>query len=407
MTMYQAGLRQVAGRDAPEIADLGQMLGHIGREHGASRADLARLTGRSRSTVTQRVETLLELGLVTEAGFAPSGGGRKGQLLRLNAGLGVIQTADLGATQARLAVSDFAGTELEARTEDLMIDQAPAQVLGRVDELLGGLLTRTGRDARDVLITVVGLPAPVEFSTGTAVKPPLMPGWDGYSVPDYFAGRQYPLGTVVDNDVNLMALGEHTRNQAYSSLDNLLFIKIGTGIGCGIIVDRQLYRGANGAAGDIGHIRVPGADDLCRCGNLGCLEAVASGHALAQRLAPARPGTTTARDVVALAAAGDSQARQYIRVAGQHIGEVLAALVSFANPSAIVLGGTLAHSDQALLAGIRSGIYDRALPLATRALPIETSKLEDRAGTEGAIALAQQRALSAGGITALLRHRAR
>lgn len=390
-------------RDAHEIADLGQMLRHIGREQGTSRADLARLTGRSRSTVTQRAETLHELGLVTEAGYAPSGGGRKGQLLRLNAGLGLVMTADLGATQARLAVSDFAGTELAARTEDLIIDEDPGRVLGRAEELLAGLLSVAGHEAREVLMIVVGLPAPVEFSTGTAVKPPLMRGWDGYSVPDYFADRRYPLGTVVDNDVNLMALGEHAKNEAYSGLDNLLFIKIGTGIGCGIIVDRKLYRGANGAAGDIGHIRVPGSDELCRCGNLGCLEAIASGHALAQRLARARPGTRTARDVVALVAAGDPQARQYIRAAGQHIGEVLAAMVSFANPSAIVLGGTLAHSDEALLAGIRSGIYDRALPLATRSLPIETSKLKNRAGTEGAIALAQQRALSAEGIAALLR----
>ncbi|HEY2576283.1 MAG TPA: ROK family protein [Streptosporangiaceae bacterium] len=200
-----------------------------------------------------------------------------------------------------------------------------------------------------------------------------------------------------------MALGEH--HKVYPALDHLLFVKIGTGIGCGIILGGQLHRGANGAAGDIGHIRVPDSDALCRCGNLGCLEAVAGGHALAQRLAGKGLGTKIARGVAELVANGNPLARQEIRVAAQHIGGVLATLVSFANPSAIVIGGALAPPDEALLAGIRSGIYDRALPLATRSLPIEASKLGERAGTEGAIALAQRSALSAEGVAALLRAR--
>jgi predicted NBD/HSP70 family sugar kinase len=353
--------------------------------------------------VTQRAETLLEADLIVEAGLAPSGGGRQGQLLRLNPALGLILSADFGATQASLAVSDITGTELAFTTEDLVIDQEPSKVLGWANDLLTGLLIQTGHGARDALMIVVGVPGPVEFSTGTVVKPPLMPRWDGYSVRDYFAGR-FPLGALVDNDVNLMALGEH--RTVYPHLDDLLFVKVGTGIGCGIIIRGKVYRGAQGAAGDVGHIQVPGCDALCQCGNLGCLEAMAGGHALAQRLAATRPGTKTARDVAALAAHGDSHARQEIRLAAQHIGAVLATLVSFVNPSAIVIGGSLADSDEAFLAGIRSGIYNRALPLATRSLPIETSKLEDhRVGTAGAITLAQQHALSPQGVAALLRAR--
>jgi predicted NBD/HSP70 family sugar kinase len=391
---------KVTLRDALELTDLSDILKRLAAGPGASRAELARLTGRSRSSVTQRAETLLETGLVVEAGLAPSSGGRKGHLLRIDPALGLILSADLGATQARLAVSDFTGTELATATEDLVIDQEPDQVLGRASDLLADLLTQAGHKEQEALMLVVGIPGPVEFGTGTVVKPPLMPRWDGYSVRGYFAGR-YPLGTLVDNDVNLMALGEHRK--VHPSLDHLLFVKVGTGIGCGIVINGQVYRGADGAAGDIGHIRIPHGDALCQCGNLGCLEAMAGGHALAQRLAASRPDTRTARDVAALAATGDPHARQEIRQAAQHIGGVLAALVSFSNPSAIILGGSLAQSDEALLAGIRSGIYDRALPLATRSLPIETSKLKDRAGTEGAIALAQQHALSAEGITALLR----
>lgn len=403
--MPQSDYRQTPGprRDSQELTDLSDILRHIAQGAGASRAELARLTGRSRSTVTQRAETLLEADLIIEAGLAPSDGGRQGQLLRLNPALGLILSVDLGATQARLAVRDITGAELAATTEDLVIDQEPGQVLGWASDLLAGLLTQTGHEERDVLMNVVGVPGPVEFSTGTVVKPPLMPRWDGYSVRDYFAGH-FPLGTLVDNDVNLMAVGEHRK--VYPHLHHLLFVKVGTGIGCGIIIKGKVYRGAQGAAGDIGHIRVPDGDALCQCGNLGCLEAMASGRALAQRLAATRPGTKTARDVATLAANGDPHARHEIRLAAQHIGAVLATLVSFANPSAIVIGGSLADSDEAFLAGIRSGIYNRALPLATRSLPIETSKLEDHlVGTEGAIALAQQHALSPQGIAALLRAR--
>jgi predicted NBD/HSP70 family sugar kinase len=204
----------------------------------------------------------------------------------------------------------------------------------------------------------------------------------------------------VDNDVNLMALGEH---RARPGLEHLLFVKIGTGIGCGIIVSGQLHRGADGAAGDIGHIRVPGCEAPCRCGNIGCLEAVAGGHALASSLTAKGTPAATARDVASLAAHGDTLARQTVRAAAQHIGEVLAAIVSFANPSAIVIGGSLARLDEVLLSGIRSGIYSRALPLAQRSLRVETSILGERAGTAGAIALAQDHLLSREGLENLLR----
>ena len=200
-----------------------------------------------------------------------------------------------------------------------------------------------------------------------------------------------------------MALGEH--RATYPDLKHMLFIKVGSGIGCGIIVSGQLHRGADGAAGDLGHIRVPGCDTPCRCGNTGCLEAVAGGQALANQLAAKGVTAATARDVARLAAEGDTQARQAVRAAAQHIGEVLAAIVSFANPSAIVVGGSLAQLDDVLLSGIRSGIYGRALPLAQRSLRIKTSTLNERAGTVGAIALAQEHVLSEKGLPNLFRIR--
>ncbi|MBV9382372.1 MAG: ROK family transcriptional regulator [Streptosporangiaceae bacterium] len=381
---------------------LSPLLQRIAQGSATTRAELARVTRLSRSSVSQRVDALLDNGLVIEEGTAPSSGGRPALRLRINAEAALILVADLGATRARFAVSDLAGAELGSSDQGQDIDQEPAKVLAWADGQLRMLLDRAGRQPADVRAIVVGLPAPVQFATGTAIKPPLMPRWDGYRVPGYFAER-YAAVTLVDNDVNLMALGEH--RATYPGLEHLLFIKAGTGIGCGIIVSGHLHRGADGAAGDVGHIHVPGCDAPCRCGNTGCLEAVAGGQAMASHLTAKGLAAATARDVASLATRGDTLARQEVRAAAQHIGEVLAAIVSFANPSAIVVGGSLAQLDDVLLSGIRAGIHARALPLAQRSLRIETSTLGERAGTVGAIALAQDRLLSEEGLDHLLRIR--
>jgi predicted NBD/HSP70 family sugar kinase len=246
----------------------------------------------------------------------------------------------------------------------------------------------------------IGLPAPVEFATGTVVQPPIMPGWDGLVIPSLFADC-FDAPVVVDNDVNVMALGEYT-GRGLGAAD-LLFIKVSTGIGCGIISGGRLHRGADGAAGDMGHVRIAEAADApCTCGNTGCLEAVASGAAVARSLARDGLDTRTARDVVELAKAGDPRAVRSVRVAGERIGQVAAVLVSFYNPSLIVVGGSLSELRDDLLAGIRGAIYHRALPLATRRLTIETTRLGSHAGVLGASVLAAQHALSLPGMARLL-----
>jgi len=270
------------------------LLRHIAEGSATTRAHLARVTGLSRSSVSQRVDVLLGKGLIVEDGTTASGGGRPALRLRINPKAGLILVADLGATQARFAVSDLAGAELASTVQELEIDQEPQQVLARTDRNFRALLDTADRPALDVRAIVVGLPGPVETETGTAVKPPLMPRWHGYAVPSYFA-ECYAADTLVDNDVNLMALGEH--RAVYPNLKHLLFIKVGTGIGCGIIVSGALHRGADGAAGDLGHIRVPGCDAPCRCGNTGCLEAVAGGQALADHLTAKGLAAAPAREV--------------------------------------------------------------------------------------------------------------
>ena len=248
------------------------------------------------------------------------------------------------------------------------------------------------------------MPGPVSFRDGVPVSPPIMPGWDRYPVRDLLA-REHGCPVVVDNDVNIMAIGERHGGVAHS-VDNLLFLKVGTGIGCGIYLGGKVYRGTDGCAGDIGHIQLDGHGQVCACGNVGCLEAVFSGAALARdALAVARSGASpalaerlaarggvNARDVADGAAEGDVACIRLSREGGRRVGGVLAALVSFANPSMIVIGGGLAQLGHVLLAEIRSVVYRRSLPLATGNLPVVLSELSGRAGVTGAAVLASDAA---------------
>ncbi|MFD0776451.1 ROK family transcriptional regulator, partial [Streptomonospora algeriensis] len=249
----------------------GDILGLISRGDADTRAELARLTGMARSTVAQRVDTLIAHGIVEERESGASTGGRPPRVLRLNTDDNCVLAVDLGATHCRVALMDIGGALLADREAPLHITEGPERVLRHIDERMHELLAAAERPLRTLKAIGIGVPGPVEFATGRPVNPPIMPGWHEYPVPEYFTSR-YPLEVLVDNDVNALALGE-TRHGA-TGADNLLFVKVGTGIGCGIIAGGRLHRGAQGSAGEIGHIRVPGADAAqCRCGNTGCLEA--------------------------------------------------------------------------------------------------------------------------------------
>ena len=285
-----------AAQSSPTSA--GALLRLIREEVAVTRADLARVTGLARSTVAQRVDALLEQGLVYEAGGSASTGGRPPTVLAFNRDAGVVLVADLGATHARVAVSDLAGTPLAERASDLDIALGPEHALSWTAERFTELLDDVGRSRDDVRGIGIGVPGPVEFDSGRPVNPPIMPGWDDFPIPDWFEGR-YSAPVLVDNDVNIMARGEHRMH--WPETEHLLLIKVGTGIGCGIVADGHIHRGARGAAGDIGHIQATSREDvICRCGNIGCLEAIAGGQALAQRLAEMGEDASHSRDVVRL-----------------------------------------------------------------------------------------------------------
>jgi len=378
----------------PAPADLGAgALLSLIRDHGAmTRGDLVRRTGLARSTVGQRVDALLAHELVRESAGGVSTGGRPPAVLAFNHDAGVVLAADLGATHARLAVCDLAGTPLAELAGDQDIAAGPHAVLGWVHARFLELLREAGRAAEEVRGIGVGVPGPVEFSTGEPVNPPIMPGWNGFSVRSWFRER-FPVPVLVDNDVNVMALGEHAMH--WRGTDHLLLVKVGTGIGCGIVSEGHIYRGAKGAAGDIGHVRLAGRHDaVCRCGNVGCLEAVAGGRALAQRLAAEGFDVVNSRDVVRLVRAGEPLAVRMVREAGRAVGDVLASCVNFFNPAAIVVGGDLAETHEHLLAGIRETIFRRSPPLATHDLRIVPSVLGDRAGVIGASLLVVEHVLA-------------
>ena len=352
------------------------------RETGpTTRAELVEVTGLSRSTLSERLEALKHSALIREGEPVRSNGGRPRTTVELNAGGGVLLVADVGATRTRLALLDLVAVPLGEVSEAITVTDGPSEVLEAVALGFERLLRAAGRRAGDIRGIGVGLPAPVSFPAGTPVHPPLMPGWHEFPVRDWFANR-YRVPAVVDNDVNVMAFGE--QQTWFDDCDQLLFVTVDAGIGCGVVARGQILRGADGAAGDIGHVRVTGASDvLCRCGNRGCLEAVAGGSAIVAQLREAGRDAADADDVVRLVLAADPLANRLVREAGRHLGEVLARCVSFFNPGAVVIGGPLMRAPQPLLAGVREVTIGRSTPLASRHLRIVPSRLGDRAGVVG------------------------
>jgi predicted NBD/HSP70 family sugar kinase len=357
-----------------------------------TRAELIELTGLARSTVAGRVDALLASGLVVPSGEAASTGGRPPARFAFNPQAKVVLAADVGATHLTVALTDLSGQIQDSITESLDIVEGPARVLGEIATFGRDLLQRSGRRGEDLAGTGVGLPGPVEHSTGRPNHPPIMPGWDDYDVVGHLVGE---LGApvLVDNDVNIMALGEYATE--YAAVDHLMFVKVATGIGAGIISGGRLHRGAQGAAGDLGHVQTPsGSNVVCRCGNTGCLEAVASAAAVAESLRAKGLDAPGSAAVVDLVRSGNVTATNAVRQAGREIGTVLAACVSLLNPSVIVIGGSLAQAGDSLLAGVREVVYGRSLPLATMELQVVVSRAGVRAGVIGAATMVIQHVLS-------------
>ena len=368
-------------RGRPTPAEMLQLI----RETGpVSRTELARLSGLALSTVSLRVDDLVSSGLIEEAGDGKSRGGRPPKLVQVRSGGGVVLAADLGSHHARLAIFDLSGQQVAGDEVPVTFSDGPDIVLNAIADRMEELVREHG--SPEIRGVGIGLPGPVEPVSGRVTSPSRMPGWHGIQASSLLAAR-FNAPIAVDNDANLLALGEYRTRWAAEGVRHLVAVKIGRGIGCGIVTSGSVYRGANGAAGDISHVRAASLDPdkarLCGCGRLGCLETLASGAALLEELAAKGMNLGSTADLVEQVHRGDPAANLAVRTAGWHLGEVLGVVVNFYNPQVLVLGGLLASADP-LIASLRSAIYERCLPMASEAVKITTTSAGPDTGLIGA-----------------------
>ncbi|MFF1542554.1 ROK family protein [Streptomyces sp. NPDC058291] len=392
----------MTGRGQGSAGDLLEMV-RTGR--ATTRGALQQATGLSRATVGQRLDRLFRAGWLREGAGGPVDsplGGRPSITLEFDDAHAVVLAADLDTRHARAAVLTLTGEILAEHGGILAVEDGPDVVLGELGGWFAELLVKSGHRADEVCGIGLAVPGPVDSETGRVVQPPIMPGWDGYDIRGRLArafgertgaaaggeteeaaggaGAQVPV--LVDNDANLMAYAE--QRTGYPDCSAFVLVKVSTGIGAGVVVDGSIFRGVDGGAGDLGHIRV-GAEALCRCGSRGCLAAVASGGAVARRLAESGVPASSGSDVRDLLAAGHPGAAALAREAGRQVGDVLATVVTLLNPGVLMIAGDLAGT--AFLTGVRELLYQRALPRSTARLDVVTSRLGERAGLVGAGAL--------------------
>ncbi|MET9404779.1 ROK family protein [Streptomyces sp. NPDC002935] len=375
-------------------ASSGELLELVRSGRATTRGALQRATGLSRATVGQRLERLFRAGWLREGAGGPVDsplGGRPSITLEFDDEHAIVLAADLDTRHGRAAVLTLTGEILAERAGLLVIDDGPEAVLDELGRWFAELLEKSGQAADAVCGIGLAVPGPVDSDTGRVVQPPIMPGWDGFDIRGRL-GRAFAehAGTgggaavpvLVDNDANLMAYGE--QRAGYPDCSAFALVKVSTGIGAGMVVGGTVYRGIDGGAGDIGHIRV-GVDALCRCGSYGCLAAVASGGAVARRLAESGVPAASGSDVRDLLTAGHPEAMALAREAGRQVGDVLATVVTLLNPGVLMIAGDLAGTP--FLTGVRELLYQRALPRSTAHLDVVTSRLGERAGLVGAGAL--------------------
>ncbi|MEU5997032.1 ROK family protein [Streptomyces sp. NPDC047197] len=385
------------GRAGGQYAGAGDLLHLVRSGRATTRGALQQVTGLSRATVGQRLDRLFRAGWLREGvGGVPGKadkagsplGGRPAVRLEFDDAHAVVLAADLETRHARTALLGLTGEILAEHAEPLAIEDGPEAVLGELGVRFAELLRKTDRAPASVCGIGLAVPGPVDSETGRVVQPPIMPGWDGYDIRGRLrrafaeqTGGPADIPVLVDNDANLMAYGE--QRASHPECSAFALVKVSTGIGAGVVVDGAVYRGIDGGAGDIGHIRVPeGAGALCKCGSYGCLAAVASGRAVARRLTEAGVPAASGADVRRLLEAGNPEAVGFAREAGRHVGEVLATVVTLLNPGVLMIAGDLAGTP--FLTGVRELLYQRALPRSTAHLEVVTSRLGERAALIGA-----------------------
>jgi len=352
-----------------------------------SRADLARRTGLSRSTVSTIVAGLQAEGMVVDRdadGRAAGGGGRPPTLIALDPSAGFAIGIDFGKRHLAVALADLSHELLAEEWREMTDDYDAEAGIEQAAELVETVLEAAGADAGRLLGVGMGLPGPVH-STGVVGSSAILPGWAGTQAADRMAER-LSMEVWLGNDANLGALAESTWGAGRDAC-GLVYLKLATGIGAGIVIDGRLFEGAGGTAGEIGHTSLDETGDICRCGSRGCLETYASGSAIAGLLSRSLGETLTLDDVLARAVDGDPGCRRALADAGRHIGASVADLCNLINPERIVVGGSMAIAGDVLLDPLREAVGLRAIPSAAEDVRIVPGELGGRAELLGAVAL--------------------
>jgi predicted NBD/HSP70 family sugar kinase len=297
----------------------------------------------------------------------------------------LVFVAAFGATHAVWGLCDLSGSILATHGETLHISAGPHGAADAAHAAMTRLLTEAGRTAAEVGAIAIGLPSPIDSSSKRPVNPSAMPGWVDVDVRRLF-GDVFGRPVAVENDAKLMALGAHATD--WSAVENLVFIKVATGVGAGIISDGRLQAGGRGLAGELGHNPVPGGTRACDCGNVGCIARYASITGVAESLREVGVEVSTLEEITSLVSRGDPTVARVLRQAGRHLGEIVASLLGITNPDEIILGGTLASSSEDLLAGMREVLFAKASPYLTVALQTSVASNHDEVGIRGGAVVA-------------------
>ncbi|MDE9364974.1 ROK family transcriptional regulator [Luteipulveratus sp. YIM 133132] len=349
----------------------------------ATQAELARTTGLSNATISNIVKTLTRDGLaITEP---TTSSGRRALSVRLHGSRAVAAGIDIGRRHVRVVLASMGYEVIAEEAHALPLGHSADEGMEAAAALLGDLVRRAGIDRGAVIGAGVGLPGPIERRSGTVLDGAILPAWIGTSIPEAF-GELLGLEVLVDNDANLGAMAEIAWGERQDATE-LIFVKVGTGIGAGLVIGGRLHYGALGTAGEIGHTTVDPQGPFCRCGNRGCLETLASTSTMLESLAPSTSGAVSTADIVRRGLAGDSATLRVLDDAGFVLGRVMASLANFVNPQVIVVGGPLSALGDALLEPIRRGLVRHAVPVVGETTQIVMSSLGDRAEALGAASL--------------------
>jgi predicted NBD/HSP70 family sugar kinase len=377
----------------------GLLLNLLFKQKGLSRADLARMTGLSRSAVSAIIDGLIAERLVCEVGAGDSRGGRRPTLLEFNADAYALIGAEIGATHLRVVATNLCARVRAVREVRHSVVEDPDGTLAELCQLIDGVLVDAGISRRALLGIGLAVPCPLDLRNPDALCSQLMPAWRGVRLPRALAGR-YGCTVSMDNDANLGALAERWWGAGRTGED-LTYIKVATGVGAGHIIAGEVYRGSNGTAGEIGHLAIDLRGPQCRCGLRGCLAALIGAGAVSERAAAALSegqrseltATSSVEAVVAAARDGDALAREIVDEAGAYLGIAVASLLNLLNPAIVVLGGPLTSAGDIFLDPIRATVRDRSLFRSVAEARIVTSELGDDAISVGAATLVLQAAL--------------